>query len=200
MTEPTPRIPKLPAAEETAEAREVLGVFASHPDNHVVRTFAQHPALAKLFLVYNRHLLRTTTLDPRLRQIAIMRVTWISHSVYMWSSHLRMSLNIGMTGADFEAAKLGVDSPHWSPLERLIVRAADEYHEYSVLSDATWHELATQLERRQIMDLLFTIGTYGLVAFVISTIRIDREPELQALALQYGAPTAPVAERIPPAH
>jgi hypothetical protein len=38
------------------------------------------------------------------------------------------------------------------------------------------------------MDLLFTIGTYALMAFVISTLRIDREPELQALAQQYGAP------------
>jgi 4-carboxymuconolactone decarboxylase len=193
MSEPTPRIPKISAAEETPAVRDVLTVFEAGPDNHVVRTFAHHPELARLFLTFNRHLLRTATLDPRLRQIAILRVTWTHHAVYMWSSHLRMSLKIGMTGADFEAAKQGVDAPHWTPVERLIVRAVDEFNAHSTLSDATWNALAAQLERRQIMDLLFTIGTYAMVAFVINTIQIDREPELQALAQRYGAPTPPDA-------
>jgi 4-carboxymuconolactone decarboxylase len=193
MSEPLPRVPQITVAEEDAAARAVLEIFEAGPNNHVVRTLAQHPVLAQLFLTYNRHLLRTSTLDPRQRQIAIMRTTWTNDATYMWSSHLRMSLRVGLNRADFEAVKQGAGSPHWSPLERFVVRAVDEYNAHHVLSDATWNGLAAQLEQRQIMDLLFTIGTYALAGFVINTLRIDREPELQALAEQYGAPPWPNA-------
>jgi len=193
VTEPAPRIPQIRSDEESAAVREVLTVFEAGPWNHVVRTFAHHPELARLFLTFNRHLLRTSTLEPRIRQIAIMRATWIRHATYMWSSHLRMSTLVGLSAADFEAARQGPDSPHWSPLERDVVRAVDEFNAHSVLSDATWDALAAQLDRRQMLDLLFTIGTYAMAASVINTLRIDREPELQALAAQFGAPELPVA-------
>jgi 4-carboxymuconolactone decarboxylase len=197
VAEPTPRIPQVQAADQTDAVRAVLEIFEAGPDNHVVRTFAQHPQLAQLFLTFNRHLLRSSTLAPRLRQIAILRTTWTNDATYMWSSHLRMSLKVGMSGADFEAVKQGETAPHWSALERLIVRAVDEYNAQHMLSDATWVGLAAQLDQRQIMDLLFTIGTYALAGFVINTLRIDREPELQALAEQYGAPPWPDAHRRP---
>jgi alkylhydroperoxidase family enzyme len=198
MTDPPARIPQLGPEEWSGEAREVFGVLtgvvpgqsssAEQTRNPVLRTFAHHPALTKPFLSFNRHVLSASTLPARLRQIAILRVAWIRCAVYMWSSHLRVSLSLGLTREDFDAVKIGESSPHWSEPERTLIRAVDRLVEDSQMSDATWSALGTSLDRKQILDLLFTVGCYTLLTMVLNSLRIEREPDLQALAAEYGAP------------
>jgi 4-carboxymuconolactone decarboxylase len=188
QAEPPPRIPQITPPEWTDAVREVMLIFESGPDNNIVKTFAQHPDLAKPFLIFNRYLLRAATLPVRLRQIAILRVAWTRRAGYMWASHLRVSIGLGMTAADFAAVKDGAGSAHWSELERWIVVAVDELREDSQLEDPTWTALHQHLDHRQILDFLFTVGTYILLALVFNAIRIEREPELQELARRFGSP------------
>jgi alkylhydroperoxidase family enzyme len=193
MPDPVPRIPQIAEAERTDEVRAMFAAIAGAgtddvEDHYVLKTFAQHPALTKPFLDFNLHLLTTSTLPVRLRQIAILRVAWEKRARYMWASHVRLSLRVGLVEADFEAAKLGLASPHWSDAERAIVRATDELMTRSDVDDAMWAELSAHLERKQIMDLLFTVGAYVLLALAFNAMRIQREPELIALAERYGSP------------
>ena len=60
----------------------------------------------------------------------------------------------------------------------LISRAVDELDDDSCLSDETYRELATELDDRQLMDLVFTIGTYGLLAMAFNTFGVELEPGL----------------------
>jgi 4-carboxymuconolactone decarboxylase len=156
--------------------------------NHVLQTFAHYPALAKAFLTFNRHILNNTSLPPRLRQIAIHRVAWIRGATYMWSSHLRVSLPVGMGRDDFDALKEGPSSPHWNALERAVATAADQLVATSELTDDVWDALRAELSEQQVMDLLWTIGCYTTLTMVFKTLRIEREPELVALGEEYGAP------------
>ena len=154
----------------------------------MLRTFAQYPALTKPYLNFNGYLLSSApSLPVRLRQIAIQRVAWVRHCVYMWSSHLRVSLPLGLTrGLRSDQGRRG--SPHWSELERTLVGAVDLLVEGSQMSDETWDALSADLDHKQMMDLIFTVGCYTLLTMVFNTLRIEREPELQALAAEYGAP------------
>jgi alkylhydroperoxidase family enzyme len=193
MDDPTPRIPQITGDDWPQEVREVFQVLPGPPSgwsasttNHVLRTFAQYPELTKPFLAFNRHLLYSTSLPIRLRQIAILRTAWVRRAVYMWSSHLRLSLSLGLVGEDFAAVKQGATSDHWSPLERDIVRAADQLCARSRLDDATWAALSKHLDQKQMMDLLFTVGCYTLLSMAFNSMRVQREPELKALADEYG--------------
>jgi 4-carboxymuconolactone decarboxylase len=156
--------------------------------NHVIQTFAQHPALTKPFLAFNRHLLNTSTLPVRLRQIAILRVAWTRRAEYMWASHMRFSLALGFSPEDFEAVKGGAESSRWSEAERAVLRAVEQLRDQSDLDDAAWADLARHFDRRQLMDFLFTVGTYILLALAFNAMRIELEPELQELAREYGSP------------
>jgi alkylhydroperoxidase family enzyme len=193
MTEPAQRIPRITEAERTDEVRKMFaamaGVGVSNIDNnHVLLTFAQYPALTQPFLEFNRHLLTTSLVPVRLRQIAILRTAWLRSARYMWASHLRMSLRLGLTGEDFAAVKLGASAAHWSDAERVVLLAVDQLCERSDLDDEHWNDLAKHFDRRQIMDFVFTIGAYILLALAFNTMRVQREPELQQLAEQYGSP------------
>lgn len=193
-SDPAPRIPRITSEERTDAVRELTEMFSGPgrlnvDENHVLNTLGQHPELARHFLAFNRYLLMSSTLPVRLRQIAILRVCWQKRARYMWSSHLRTSLRNGLSGDDFEPVKAGQASPYWNEEERAILLATDQLMETSNLDDAAWSALAAFLDRRQIMDFLFTVGTYVQLAMVLNAIRVEREPELIELAAQYGAPT-----------
>jgi 4-carboxymuconolactone decarboxylase len=193
MAHPPPRIPQITPEEWTDKVREVFGAMSGGQStdgskSHVLKTFAHHPATVLPFLAFNRHLLWDTSLPHRIRQIVILRTGWNRRANYVWPAHLKVSLGIGMSRPDFEAVKAGAASPHWSELERSVVAAVDQVCADNNVDDATWAVLAEHFERKQLMDMLFTIGTYMLVSLVTNVLRVEREPDLQALADEYGAP------------
>jgi hypothetical protein len=56
------------------------------------------------------------------------------------------------------------------------------------VSDANWNTLSAEWNAQQVLDFLFTVGCYVLLAGVMRSTGIEREPELLELAAQYGAP------------
>ncbi|MDB5968614.1 MAG: pcaC [Hydrocarboniphaga sp.] len=194
MTETALRIPLITEAQRnTGEVRAMFAAMdgvskLNNENNHALNTLAQHPALATPYLAFNKHLLTTTTLPLRLRQIAILRVGWLQHSRYIWTSHVGVSLRRGLEPEMFEPIKLGAGSEYWSHPERAVLRAVEQLRDRSDLDDATWAELSSHLDQRQIMDLLFTVGTYMLLALTYNAIRMQLEPELLEFAQQYGSP------------
>jgi alkylhydroperoxidase family enzyme len=136
--------------------------------NNVLGLLARHPALAKSFLTYNMHLLGpTSTLPPRIRELAILRMTWRRNCGYEWTHHVRIAAKAGVT--DEEIAQIRDGAP------TLINTAVDELDTTSRLSDQTYRQLAADLDDRQLMDLVFTVGTYGLLAMAFNTFEVELE-------------------------
>lgn len=190
-----PRIPRLRPDQLTDQTREIFALFSGPgrinvDTNHVLNTLAWHPELATLFLRFNSFLLLSSTLPVRLRQLAIMRVAWLRGGRYVWSSHLRTSLRNGFSGDEFEPLKAGSQAPVWDDRERVVLRATEQLLAQNNLDDGHWETLAGFLDRSQVLELLFTVGCYETLSMVCNALRIDREPELVALAEQYGAPSA----------
>src|SRR3546814_11200414 len=86
----------------------------------------------------------------RLRQIAILQVAWTKKARYMWASHLRTSLRLGLVPDDFAAIRRGPEAPHWSPAERTILATINELRDHAALCDASWAALRGVLDARQI--------------------------------------------------
>ena len=67
----------------------------------------------------------------------------------------------------------GPDHPSWSPHDAALLRAADELHDQSRISDATWAVLAERLGTEQLLDVVFTVGNYHLVSFALNTFGVE---------------------------
>ena len=191
--DPPARMPRIETDQKTEEIWEIIRLFAGPgrlnvDENYVLNTFVHHPPLARQFLLFNRYLLMESTLPVRLRQIAIMRVAWLRNARYVWSSHLRTSLRNGLSGEDFDPIKTGAESDHWSLTEQVVLRATDQISATGDLDDVIWGALGQHLDRKQIMDFLFTVGAYTLLSQVCNALRIEREDDLIILAEQYGQP------------
>ena len=60
--------------------------------------------------------------------------------------------------------------------DRAVLRAADELHADSFVTDTTWQALAEHYDTRQLMDLVFTVGQYTLVSMALNTLGVQLEP------------------------
>jgi len=176
-----PRIPPITEREWTGEVRELMA-YLEGPEGqpglsrfNITRTLAHYPDLALPYLKFGMHVLNRSALSPRLREIATLRTAWLYRSDYQWDKHAQAAQRIGMSAAEVEAIKAGAEAPGWPELERHVLRAVDQLHDHTAIDDETWNGLAQHLDRRQLLDLLFTVGSYAMLAMVLNGIRVQLE-------------------------
>jgi 4-carboxymuconolactone decarboxylase len=171
----TPRIPPLAAADQDAQARELLG--GVDPDavaSNIFATLVRHPGLFRRWLPFGGKLL-SGRLSPRLRELAILRTGWLCRSEYEWGQHVLLALRAGVTDQEVTRVKRGPDAEGWTELEAAMLRAADELHADACVGEGTWTVLAAHLDERQLIEVPMLVGHYHLVAFTLNTLGVQRE-------------------------
>src|SRR5262249_31736633 len=141
-------------------------------------TLAQHPELAQAFHTFNGHVLFTSTLSPRQRELLVLRVAVRRHSEYEWRQHAVLAGDVGLDPDDVARVAAGPDAAGWSPLERAMLRAVDELVDEAMLSDGTWACLSDGLDTQQLMDLVFTVGAYDVLAMAFRSFGVELDGDL----------------------
>jgi 4-carboxymuconolactone decarboxylase len=142
--------------------------------SNILSTFVRHPDLTKAFLRFNVHLLFNSTLPPRLRELAILRVAHRTDSEYEWFQHVKMGLREGLTEDEIAGVQRGEANEGF---DRTILAGVDELMDSYELTDTTWSALSERLDERQRMDFVFTIGCYITVAMALKTFGIELDEE-----------------------
>lgn len=170
------RISPLDQSEWTEEVREALGprTISGHVLN-IFATLAHHPDLLKRWLVFGSHILGGSTLPPRARELLILRTGYRCKSEYEWGHHTVIARMVGISDEEMRRVTEGPRAPGWSPLDALLLRAADELYDDKVVSDATWDALREELDQKQLIDLVFTVGQYTLVSMALNTLGVQNE-------------------------
>lgn len=180
MPERTERIEML-SLEDSRKAAEFAGIPAGFAELSVFRTLLHRPAIAKAIadlLVANF----SSELDPRLRELVIMRLGWATGSVYEWTQHWPIALErFGCTPEDLLAVRNWRASSHFGPVERAVLAATDETLETGNLSDATFQSCSEQLGSRTLcLDLVSAIGTWRFISQVLKSLAIPLEDGVAA--------------------
>ncbi|BBZ71957.1 carboxymuconolactone decarboxylase family protein [Mycobacterium paraseoulense] len=171
------RLAPLPADQWDDTARTALSAMRDADTNNALSTLARHPALAKAFLRFNVHLLTSSTLPPRVRELAILRVAHRRTCAYEWSHHVSMAKAEGITEDQIAAVQsfAGEDAGGLDEFDRVVIAGVDELEEKSQLSDETWAALGERLDDQQRMDFVFTVGCYALLAMAFNTFGVQLE-------------------------
>jgi len=171
---------RLPPEGWTDEVRELFAVYEGEEGRrngskyNYTHWFANHPQLATNWMRYN-HALSRGALDPVLRELVVLRVAHRYRSDYEWNLHAQIAAPIGIGPEQLEAVKAGPDAPGWSDLERDCLRAADTLCGQHDLPDDLWAALSARLDPKMMMELLFLVGSYTLLAWVLRTVRMPLE-------------------------
>lgn len=190
MTTPPPetRLSPIPFAEWDEGTRTALLAHLRRPELYltggpearpmpvVMELFAHNVPVGESFMRFTDALAGAdSTLEPRLRELLILRVAWRTGSGYEWNQHHRMGGDEGLTRAQLAAVAAGPADAVWSPTERALLSAVDEMIDHFEVSDRTWDVLAEAFAPAQLFEVLFVVGGYLALAAVLNSIGLRGE-------------------------
>ena len=179
----TPRILPLPVDERDERTQDLLRSLRFDPDAddfNIFTTLARHPRLLKRWSAFGGMLLAGGSLPARDREILILRTAANTGADYEWGHHVPIGRAAGLTDAEMSDLSLPLANSS-APLDALLVRAADELHLSSVLTDVTWAALAQIYDEQQLIEVCMVVGQYHLVAYTLNSLGVQREPDFEGL-------------------
>lgn len=177
-----PRLQPLTEAQWSDEVRAILApttALSGGPVFNIFATLAHHPKLLKRWLLFGDQVLSRSTLEPRQRELVILRTGWLCRAEYEWAQHVVIGKLVGLSEAEILRVPAGPNAEGWSPAEAALLRATDELHADQRVGDSTWQELEQHFDVRQRIDLIFAVGQYTLVSMALRTLGVQLDPGLE---------------------
>jgi 4-carboxymuconolactone decarboxylase len=181
-----PRIPPLPPDEWEGDIKRILetvpgGLQNRLGENNIFPTLARHPELFRAWLRFGGYLLTSGKLSGRDRELLILRTAVNCGSSYEWGQHVRISLAGGIERETIDRVLEGPDAAGWSEHEAALLRAADELHQGSRISDETWAKLAESYDADQLIETTMVIGHYTMIAGALNSLGVELDEGLEPL-------------------
>lgn len=171
--------PRVEPLEESKWDPEIVpwlrGLSKDGSVSKILRTLAHHPKLYKRWRPFANHVLMKSELPPRDREILILRCGWNCKAGYEWGQHEVIAKTVGLTDEEILRITKGPDAAGWEPLEAALLRAADELLGDAFISDTTWSALAERYNTQQMMDVVYTIGQYNMIAMALNSFGVQLE-------------------------
>ena len=173
----SPRVAPLDKADWNDVQRELLEpVEAQGRLLNIYKTLARHPKMFGPRMVLGMYIRRNSTLPPRHREILILRTARLQQCDYEWGHHSRIGKEEGgLSQEEIDRIFQGPDAAGWSALDRALVSAADELHDYAFITDETWKVLSEQYTEQQLMDAVFTVSGYNMLAMLLNSAGVQRD-------------------------
>jgi 4-carboxymuconolactone decarboxylase len=188
MTDQIQRIPNCPREEWTDDARDVFA-FWGEPNaweegskTNIMMVMGNHPALGKVYNDWGKHFLMANSLNTRQLEIVILRVSWRVKSAYEWHNHVGYAMNAGLSLDEIAAVRDYPDDGGWAEEEAALIQAVDDLIDRNCIADATWATLTKGFDKRQMMDLTFTIGHYVMTSWALASFGVPIEGGADAIS------------------
>lgn len=155
----------------------------------------RHPEAAKAFLTFNCYVATRSSLSRRVRELLILRLSWLRRAEYEYVQHVVLGKRAGLSDAEIERIQQGPEAPGWDALDAELLRAVDQLCADAGIHADTWARLATQLSQAQLMDLVFVVGCYEVLAMAFKSFAVTLEAGVPPLdpALRARMHQAPAA-------
>lgn len=185
-----PRIAPVAAEDYTDEARAITAEMAKAaglpPDSKLpefIATMLRHPRLYRPHAALSLMLMGGGALPARARELAVLRVAWMTQAPYEWNAHVDMGKRVaGLAGEEIERIIIGSAAPGWSARDAAVLAGVEEMLSDAMISDATWAVLAEHYDECQLMELPILVGQYLGIAYLQNTIRARLMPHYVGLS------------------
>lgn len=167
------RIPYYDPSKASPKLAELMGKL--QPALNIYRMLANSDSGSRGFVHLGNALLFRGKLDPKLRELAILRVGWLSRASYEVFQHERIGRDAGLSEAKIRAVAKGADDPAFDDADRAVLRFVDDVVKNVKASDATFQAVAARLNHEQLTELVLTIGYYMMVSRFLETMGVDDE-------------------------
>jgi len=165
-------------------------------DHNIHRAMANHPEALRVFWPRIGMWLRgKSSLEPRLRELAIIQTSYTTASGYEFAHHVHFAKTIGVTEDDVWAL---IDESHGktsqlSELESAVIRMARTLTTDIAIDDDTWTYLHEQLGTQCLLELVLAVSYYNHIIRLVTALQVgieseDGEEDLQPYLDTFNAP------------
>src|SRR4051794_21547769 len=162
------RIEPIDPAATSDKVREALDAL---PPLNIFRTLAHAETAFRPFLRFGGAVLGQMTLDPILRELAILTVAKEAEAEYEWIQHVAIAKHLGATDAQISALERGATDA-FDEAQAAAAFAAAVVHGPHV-SDELFERVRARFSEREVVELLLAIGDYLMLARVMTVLQID---------------------------
>jgi alkylhydroperoxidase family enzyme len=181
------RLPYLEPADLDEKDRDLLA-----RNVNIYKALTHSPGGARHVSGLGRYIRHESRLDPRLRELAILQVGYLTRSEYEYSHHIEIGRSFGVAVDDLRAlmAETAGEPSGLEPLAKAVLRAAREMTAELSLSDETYAALREDLDDECLTDLIITIGFYNCIVRDLAALEIDVEDGYHAYLEEFPLPGA----------
>jgi alkylhydroperoxidase family enzyme len=175
------RLPYLDRADLLPEHQDLLA-----RNLNLYRVLAHSPRAARSVNTFARFVRDGSRLDPRLRELAILEVSWLTRSAWAYSHHVRIGREVGLS--DDEIRAVGKSETALDPVAQTVLKAAREMTTGPGLSDETFAALRPSLDNERLTDLVLTISFYNGLVRLLDAMQVEVEEDYQAELAAFPLP------------
>jgi alkylhydroperoxidase family enzyme len=148
---------------------DYLAVRGRAPSD-IHRAIANAPNLLRAYMPLSNELRFGTRLDPRLRELAIVTVGWITHIEHEFKAHSKMALEAGVRQEQLDQIGAHDTSPEFNAQERAVIRFALSSTQDVRVPDEVYDQLRQLFDDALIVELVMEVGFYNLVVRVLGAL------------------------------
>jgi alkylhydroperoxidase family enzyme len=127
-------------------------------------------------------------LDPKLRELVILRTAIVGDSKFEFSQHLKVARTVGILEEKLAAIKGWKTSDLFSPTERAVMAATDEILSLNRVEDETFAALQQHLSDPEILELFVVSGTWRMHGLVVRALHLEYDNDTTAHLKEVPAP------------
>lgn len=148
------------------------------PTGHMslFRLMAHAPTTILPVMRLGRAILGKQQLDGRLRELAILVALRLEGGRYEWPQHVDIARSLGLGEPEIDAVERLDFAYPFDPPDRAVVDFARQSVEDVRIDHATFATLRQQLDEREVVELVFAIGYYMMLARLTEAVELVSDP------------------------
>ena len=168
------RLPYLDKSDLLPEHQDLLA-----RNLNLYRVLAHSPRAARSLNTLARFIRDGSRLDPRLRELAILQISYLTRSAWGYSHHVRIGREVGLSDDEIRAIADETEGRPTAldPLARTVLKAAREMTLDLAVTDTTFAALRRGLDNERLTDLAVTISFYNGLVRLLEAMQVDVEED-----------------------
>jgi alkylhydroperoxidase family enzyme len=142
---------------------------------NIFRMIAHSDISVREFIRLGSRLLTKPHLEPRYRELAILRIAKLLGARYEWAHHVPIAVGTGVTREQVREIGEWRESSLFTKEERTVLEFTDEVVHDSQPGDDTFAAASEFLDPSSLVELTLSIGYWSMVAKFLKTFQIDVE-------------------------
>ncbi|MEH6570693.1 MAG: carboxymuconolactone decarboxylase family protein [Halioglobus sp.] len=142
---------------------------------NIFKVEAHSPKLCRDITKMGLTLLSECKLNPKLRELAILRVGDLTKSSYEWAQHVPYALKNGAHQEQIDALSGWPSSDRFDSQERAVLQYTDEMTQNIRVADPTFSALKDFLSEEEIVELTMTVGYYAMICRLLEALEVELE-------------------------